>query len=470
MSLTTVSGGLQQHRYSRYLRFLTFAGDLLTLNGLFIALFFKGHFIVDISEQSWFLFLVILNLSWFAIAFYTNPYHTSRVYSLSKLVSTVFYAVGQHFLVTCCAIYLLDFSLVHKWSLIAVHFAFLSIILLWRVTLYYSLSIYRSKGYNNRNVIIIGYGALARQLEVFFTLHPEYGYRFVGYFDDKQEGERRLGGVSEVFDYFTKQDIQIDEVYCCLPYVKYGQIKKIIDFCEDKTVKVKVITDFRAFSFRGLELERYDHIPVLNVSSIPLDDRKNQFIKRGFDIALSVALMLFVFSWLFPIIALLIKLDSRGPVFFKQKRTGKDNNYFLCYKFRTMYVNNEADTRQASKADNRITRIGAFLRKTSLDELPQFLNVLQGSMSVVGPRPHMLKHTEEYSKLINKFMVRHHVKPGVTGLAQSKGYRGETKNIIEMKNRVRLDRFYIENWSFILDLKIIFETAVSMIRGDEKAY
>jgi Undecaprenyl-phosphate glucose phosphotransferase len=321
--------------------------------------------------------------------------------------------------------------------------------------------------------VIVGYGAISKHLEVFFKLHPEYGYHFIGYFDDKASSPLVKGdfkAVRAMIEDASETKTHIDEVYCCLPYVKYGQIKQIIDICEDRLIKVKLITDFRAFSYKGLNLERYDHIPVLNVSSIPLDDRNNQVVKRVFDIIFSLILFTLFFSWMFPIIALAIKLDSKGPVFFKQRRTGKDNQDFLCWKFRTMRVNGEADSKQATKFDHRVTWIGAFLRKTSIDELPQFINVLQGTMSVVGPRPHMLKHTEEYSRLINKFMVRHHVKPGITGLAQSKGYRGETRNLIDMKNRVTLDRFYIQNWSFLLDVKIIIATVVSLVKGDQQAY
>lgn len=459
-----------QHRFSKYLPFLTFLGDLLALNGLFIVLYLQGHFIVHTYDRSWLFFLSLVNISWFLIVFFTNPYRINRVYPLAKVVGSMVYSVFQHFLISFMVIYLMDFILVHKWSLIAVYLAFSGIVLTWHLSLYYFLSFYRSKGYNFRNVAIIGFGAIAKHLEVFFKLHPEYGYHFIGYFDDKAKNNRITGDINSVKAAILNNEYPIDEVYCCLPYVKYGQIKQIIDLCEDRLIKVKLITDFRAFSFKGLELERYDHIPVLNVSSIPLDDRKNQIAKRVFDIIFSSLLILFVFTWLFPIIAIVIKLNSKGPVLFKQKRTGKDNADFLCLKFRTMYMNGESDVKQATKHDRRITPIGAFLRKTSLDELPQFLNVLQGSMSVVGPRPHMLKHTEEYSRLIKKFMARHNVKPGITGLAQSKGYRGETRNLIEMKNRVTLDRFYIENWSFQLDLKIIIATIVSLAKGDQQAY
>jgi len=180
--------------------------------------------------------------------------------------------------------------------------------------------------------------------------------------------------------------------------------------------------------------------------------------------------MIAIFSWLYPLVALLIKLDSKGPVLFKQYRTGKGNNDFMCYKFRTMHINNHVESKQATKDDNRITRFGKFLRKSSIDELPQFFNVLKGNMSVVGPRPHMSSHTREYSRRIEKFMSRHFVKPGITGLAQAKGFRGETRDLVHMKNRVKLDRFYVENWSLLFDLKIILLTTVSLYKEREKAY
>lgn len=462
-----------KYRFSRYLGFFIFLGDILVLNGLFVTLYFTGHFIIETyaeeaSGTSWFYFLLILNVSWLVIIFYTNPYKISRVFNFVKMIGEIIYTVFQHFLVTSTAIYLMDFHLVHKWGPPLVYSAFLFFVLLWRLTFFYFLQIYRAHGYNFRSVVVIGYGAISRQMEYFFRMHPEHGYRFIGFFDDFYTNPKILGKVSELENYLRSE--KIDEIYCCLPYIKYGAIKKIIDLGEEKFVKVKLIADYRAFSFKGLELERYDHIPVLNVTSMPLDDRRNQVVKRTFDMIFSVFISITIFSWLFPLAALAIKLDSKGPIFFRQRRTGQNNHEFWCIKFRTMHVNNDADQRQASRDDARITRVGSFLRKTSLDEFPQFLNVLSGEMSIVGPRPHMLKHTEEYSKVIGKFMARHFVKPGVTGLAQSKGFRGETKNITDMKNRVKLDRFYIENWSFLLDIKIIMTTCFELLRGSENAY
>ena len=181
-------------------------------------------------------------------------------------------------------------------------------------------------------------------------------------------------------------------------------------------------------------------------------------------------MIIFILSWLFPILALIIKSTSKGPVLFKQKRSGIDNIVFNCYKFRSMTQSLDADSKQATKGDSRITKIGAFMRRTSLDEFPQFINVFFGEMSIVGPRPHMLFHTEEYSKLIKKYMVRQLVKPGITGLAQVRGFRGETRKLKDMEGRVRLDVWYIENWSLILDVNIILLTIRNAIKGDEKAF
>jgi putative colanic acid biosynthesis UDP-glucose lipid carrier transferase len=192
--------------------------------------------------------------------------------------------------------------------------------------------------------------------------------------------------------------------------------------------------------------------------------------KQLLDLLVACLVLLFILSWLIPIIALLIKMESRGPIFFKQLRTGKDGKPFYCFKFRSMYVNEESDTHQARRHDSRVTKLGAFMRKTSLDELPQFLNVLKMEMSVVGPRPHMLRHTEDYAKVVDNFMDRHMVKPGITGLAQVSGHRGEINNTDDIAKRVHLDVYYLHNWSFQLDVKIIVLTFVQMIKGSEKAF
>jgi exopolysaccharide biosynthesis polyprenyl glycosylphosphotransferase len=217
-------------------------------------------------------------------------------------------------------------------------------------------------------------------------------------------------------------------------------------------------------------MEIMEYVPLLSIRNEPLQSASNRAVKRAFDILFSSLVMLLLYPMLYLVIGLLIKLSSPGPILFKQKRTGLYGKEFDCYKFRTMRVNKEADEKQATRDDPRTTPIGAFLRHTNLDEIPQFVNVLKGDMSVVGPRPHMLKHTEQYSKLIDKYMVRHLVKPGITGWAQITGYRGETKTLEQMEGRVKRDVWYIENWSFFLDLKIIYVTVINMFQGEKNAY
>ena len=221
---------------------------------------------------------------------------------------------------------------------------------------------------------------------------------------------------------------------------------------------------------KSMVMEVMESIPLLTIRREPLQSLYNRFLKRAFDIVFSLGVLLTIFPILYIVVGTLIKLSSPGPILFRQKRTGLYGRDFECYKFRTMRVNAEADTRQAVKDDPRKTRIGDFLRRTSLDEFPQFINVLLGDMSVVGPRPHMLRHTEQYSALIDKYMVRHLVKPGITGWAQVTGYRGETRTLEQMEGRVKRDVWYIENWSFFLDLKIIVVTLLNVFHGEQNAY
>jgi len=219
-----------------------------------------------------------------------------------------------------------------------------------------------------------------------------------------------------------------------------------------------------------LDVEYHNGRLYFAIKRNPLSSILNELPKRIFDVFFSGLVVLFVLSWLTPILAILIKLDSRGPVFYKQKRSGKNNKVFFCLKFRTMTYIKNAEFRPATKDDCRVTRVGKFLRKTSLDEFPQFFNVFIGDMSTVGPRPHPLKLNDDFQHRVDKYMLRHVVKPGVTGLAQAKGYRGEVSDTLTMKQRIKVDIFYIENWSFMLDLKIVLMTALNILQGDKNAY
>lgn len=213
----------------------------------------------------------------------------------------------------------------------------------------------------------------------------------------------------------------------------------------------------------------FDEVMIFNISS-PQDEIYNRLIKRTLDIIFSLFVLIFIFSWLCPIVAIFIKLESKGPVIFKQLRSGKNNADFWCYKFRSMRINEDSHHRQACRNDDRTTRFGRFLRRTSLDEFPQFLNVILGNMSVVGPRPHMVKHTEQYRYIIDNYMVRHYLKPGITGWAQINGHRGETAELDAMKKRIHHDLWYLENWSVLLDLRIILATTSQVLFGHKNAF
>ncbi|TVR37159.1 MAG: exopolysaccharide biosynthesis polyprenyl glycosylphosphotransferase [Cryomorphaceae bacterium] len=256
----------------------------------------------------------------------------------------------------------------------------------------------------------------------------------------------------------------IQELYCSMSEIEPQELQKVAQFCENNLIRVRLVVDHPRWDTKPIEVNFYDSIPVVNIPFTPLDEPGNKLAKRAFDVLFSLFVVVFVLSWLFPLMGILIKLSSPGPVIFRQRRNGLDNQPFECLKFRSMRVNATADLEQATQNDPRITAIGRFIRATSLDELPQFINVLKGEMSVVGPRPHMLKHTEQYAQLVGQFMQRHAIKPGVTGLAQVKGFRGEINQYDDIANRVKYDRFYVENWSLALDIKIVLLTVVTVFR------
>jgi putative colanic acid biosynthesis UDP-glucose lipid carrier transferase len=278
-----------------------------------------------------------------------------------------------------------------------------------------------------------------------------------------------LGTLKDVFKYARKYEV--DEIYCSITILTKEQVKKISKFATEQNITLKLIPDSIELYSKNQSVVYYeDALMVLNVNRLPFEFSENFYIKRIFDIIFSLFISVFILSWLIPILWVLVKLESKGPLIFKQNREGLNGDHFICYKFRSMRVNDLSHKLHATKNDERVTKIGAFLRKTSMDELPQFFNVLLGSMSVVGPRPHIESLSLEYQKEVHDYLKRHIVKPGITGLAQVSGYRGEVQKKADIKNRVRLDIFYIENWSFFLDIKIIIKTVLNVFKGDENAY
>jgi len=332
----------------------------------------------------------------------------------------------------------------------------------------------RAKGYNFKTFIIVGATKSSEKIRKVLAKDLTFGYRFLGFFDEINNNqaidpELIVGRFNDVEKFVV--DKKIDEMYVALHIDNIEIINELTRICEQNMVRIKFIPDFQLYTKASkVEVAFYENTPVLMFRPEPLEFASNRLLKKIFDVCFSGLVILLIFPWLFPIIMIIIKLESPGPVFFKQERSGRDNRSFMCMKFRSMYVNGLAHNKQAERGDSRITRFGAFIRKTSLDELPQFFNVFLGDMSVVGPRPHMVNLAKEYSDLINNYLVRQYAKPGITGWAQVNGFRGETKVLSDMENRVEYDIWYIENWSFLLDIKIIIKTVINIFKGEENAY
>jgi putative colanic acid biosynthesis UDP-glucose lipid carrier transferase len=323
-----------------------------------------------------------------------------------------------------------------------------------------------------RDVVIIGGGRIGHELYEYFKHNPDQGYKMIGFFDDIptniKDKHLYLGGTTDCINYVLKQ--KVDEIFCTLPISESKKIKKLMLDADKNLIRFKSVPEYYDYDKKPTYVQSFGHIPIISLRTEPLENLLNRSIKRLFDCIFSLFVIIFVFSWLFPILAILIKLESKGPVFFIQTRSGRGSVPFKCYKFRSMKVYNDSEFKQAVKNDPRVTKLGKILRKTSLDELPQFFNVLIGNMSVVGPRPHPIKLDKEYMDLINVYMVRHFVKPGITGWAQVIGLRGETRDLTAMHQRVEADVWYLENWSFLLDLKIIFLTFWNVFKGDDNAF
>lgn len=325
--------------------------------------------------------------------------------------------------------------------------------------------------YSKKNIVIVGQNSSSKTLSHLFSENVISDYNIMGIFHDQQEkledNALYRGSTSDCIPFIRNN--RVDEIFCTLPGVSKEHVNILMHEADRNLTRFRLVPDYQEYFPGTISIEMIDNIPVMTGRKEPLENVRNAAFKRLFDITFSLIVIVLLISWLMPLLGLLIKLESKGPVLFKQLRSGRSNQPFYCLKFRSMTVNEHADSVQATRDDKRITRLGAFMRKTSLDELPQFFNVLIGNMSVVGPRPHMLKHTEQYAALIDQFMVRHFLKPGITGWAQVSGLRGETRTIEDMAGRVEADVFYLEHWSFLLDMKIIFLTVWNIFKGDEKA-
>ena len=462
-------------KYSTLIKAINVMADFLILNSAFLVslLIYQPDSVwggLDAQHQLNFL---LLNLVWFYCASLEELYRNIITRKADATIKSTLSALVVFGLISVAMMFFfpqLGFStklLAHFLSILYL------LILFWKTSFLLLRKSRRRFWVESRSMVLVGAGPAGMDFYKYMRSNPHLGYHIEGVFDDQysrasDDDPVHLGTVDECFSYVKKHGIT--EMYCALPNHEVLRIKGLMHEADKHMVRMRLVPDVSSIFDKNVLLEVYGRMPVLTPRQEPLENIVNELIKRGFDIVFSLFAIVFVLSWFTPILAILIKLDSRGPVFFRQLRSGKENKPFYCLKFRSMKVSLDADEKQAHRDDARITRLGRFLRKSSLDELPQFFNVLMGDMSVVGPRPHMVKHTEDYSLLIDKYMVRHFLTPGITGWAQVNGFRGETKETALMCKRVDADIWYLENWSLVLDLKIVLLTMWQIVRGSENAY
>lgn len=447
---------MQKGRYSKFLRPIVIFMDLLLIN-LLVILCLR-------SAMSNFGYHTILSIFWLIIAYYSGFY---EVYRNTKETAILWKLIKQLLFIWIITFAYVGFKYKYVTTKEISEFIFISFLVVgfFKILIFVLLKKYRLyfKG-NIRKVMVIGSKSNTSELIHYFETNPHLGYIIVNNFDIKSNKTvafaDTLGAAIEC---------KIEEVYAALDDLKKNEIEHLIEFTENNFITLRLIPDNKSTLYRNLALEYYGIIPLIVLRKIPLEIEINNKLKRTFDIIFSLIVIVFLLSWLTPILGFWIKLESSGSIFFKQNRPGLKEQDFLCYKFRSMMINKTTE-QEATRNDPRVTKIGKFIRKTSIDELPQFFNVLLGDMSVVGPRPHLWTQNKVYGTKVNKYMIRHHVKPGVTGLAQVRGYRGEIETNEDMVNRIKYDVFYIENWSLFMDIKIIALTVINIFKGEEKAY
>ena len=448
-----------KYRYSFLITPLQLVIDCLSI---FMILYF-------VSDQEFYnlIFITYILSFWTLSSVLTDYYKVLRFTKFLRLLSLTF----RHFFIFILGFFTF-FGIYKEGFVVHNQFLILTSILLTtfslKIIFYFSLKWYRNLGKNFRKVVVIGVDDSSKKIISLFNQNKTLGYKYLGYFTNKVNTDK-LGTIEDSFQFIL--DNTVDEIYCSLKELNTTTIAKIRSFSNSNNIILKLIPDSNKLYSKNQNIEFYDDtLVVLNVKKLPFEFNENYIIKRFFDIIFSIIVCLFILTWLIPILWVFVKIESKGPLIFSQKREGLDGRKFICYKFRSMKLNTMSDKVHAVENDIRVTGIGSFIRKTSIDELPQFLNVIKGDMSVVGPRPHIPSLSSEYQKDVDDYFKRHAVKPGITGLAQVSGYRGEIKKRSDIKNRVRLDIFYIENWSFLLDIKIILMTVFNVFKGEENAY
>lgn len=462
-----------QTRYIYLLRYILPVTDLLLLNGVyFLAYFITARMGVQLSDETNYHHLVVCNLIWLFCSSIFGLQHTLGAGKLEKIYRGTWRSVVVH--LGLFAIYLLfsrhaEFSrtfLVYFYCLLSTGF----ILSRFLGTSFRQLIL--NKFNATRKVAVMGVDYTASRLGDYFE--QQGNVDFYGFITENESFYTNQGTALSpvIYDKLSEAaENGVKDIYVVFENERMKEVGALVKEAERLCLRLKFVPNLGGpisspykVNYMGSEFR------VITLRHEPLEDINNRFKKRAFDVVVSGLVIVFILSWLYPLVALLIKLQSKGPVLFKQLRSGRNDEPFMCFKFRSMQINDGADELQAVKNDQRVTCIGRFLRRTNLDEMPQFFNVFMGEMSVVGPRPHMLKHTEQYKMLINQYMIRHFLKPGITGWAQVNGQRGETKALKDMQKRIECDIYYLERWTAMFDVKIVFMTITDMLKGNDKAY
>jgi len=445
-------------RFQSYFPLLYYLGELAVI-------FMSTEIMLFLTYTPWSILNTIFIIFWFIFSISSYSHVLGRGIKNSKLVlstfKTLFFFSGS-----VAILNMLFFNLQFQFITITIAIAiFYFLNLSYKLFVNFILGRYRAYGGNIMRCMIIGMNSHGLDLYNEILKYPEFGYRASGIFGFKKHPSKK----NVDFPYLGKLKDMSSDIYKDFDVMFFSEKLpiKIQSFllakADEYNLKANVIPELVDHDVNNFFIKKIESVPYININKLPLDGLLNQFLKRSFDIVFSVLSIVFFLSWMVPLFGILIKLSSKGPIFFIQKREGYKGTYFNCLKFRTMVLNPDADSVWADDNDNRLTKIGRFLRLTALDEMPQFFNVLIGDMSVVGPRPHPLKLNKEYEKKLIGFNKRHRFKPGITGLAQAKGYSGFISEFRDMSERIKIDIFYFKNWSLFLDIKIVIMTIFRMV-------
>ena len=458
-------------RFKQSLQITLVLLDLVALNStLLVVRFFFSFDMAD--EGSVYSIWLLFNLGWMMVTWLGDLYHERYILSFHPFLQKTMKFFPAWLCLTTAFLFFVPGFQVSREFMLAVILLFFGGLLLNRFLYVLIRDFFRKSTHLINNVIILGYNEVAKKMALYLE-EEGINTKVVG-FSENYNNVRELSFfpiVSQIKDTIrVSKQLNVTEVYSTISPEQNQEVYQLIEQANRACVHFRFVPDFSYFIKKPVFVEYFKDIPVLSLRHEPLEDVGNRFVKRLFDFVVSSLVIVFILSWLVPLIGLLIYLESPGPIFFIQNRTGKNNKQFACLKFRSMHLNMDSDSKMATRSDSRITRIGRILRKTNLDEFAQFINVWKGEMSLVGPRPHMVKHTEDFSSIVQEYMVRQFLKPGITGWAQTHGYRGEIKSDEDILGRVEHDIWYLENWTLWLDIKIMFLTVYNMIRGEKNAY